>query len=253
MRAPTLLIALLLVALAASADAQEHHRFLSADETEVHAYLYAPERVAHNLTILAFHQAQGDARGEYGPIAERLVELGYEVMAVDLRSGGDRFGGENQTVRDLGHSTGYCEAMPDVESAYSYLHSIRPKRPIVIMGSSYSAALVLRLAAVNPPRLAGVVSFSPASGGPLEKCSGEEVSDAIEAPVLVFRPASEMEIESVQKQAQVFEQQGHEVYVADPGVHGASMLVEERVDARVEATWSKLIEFLRKAERRATQ
>lgn len=252
MRTPSLLTVLLLVALAASAHAQEHHRFLADDEVEVHAYLYAPERVSHNLTILAFHQAQGDARGEYGPIAERLVELGHEVMTVDLRSGGDRFGGENQTVRDLGRSTGYCEAMPDLEAAYSYLHSIRPQRPIVILGSSYSAALVLRLAAENPPNLAGVIPFSPASGGPMEACRGEEVSEQIEAPVLVFRPASEMKIESVQKQAEVFEKQGHEVHVSDPGVHGASMLVEERVDARVEATWSKLIEFLRQAERRAT-
>lgn len=262
MRAPTLvlLVTTLLLASAGTALARpaeetarpnrqpEHHLLQADDEVLVHAYRYAPERITRDLVVLAFHQAQGDARGEYAPIAARLNELGYEVFAVDQRSGGERFGGPNQTVRDLGRSTGYCEAMADLEAAYSYLRSIRPGRSVVVFGSSYSAALALRLATQNPPDLAGVVPFSPASGGPLEDCRGEEVSGEIDAPVLVFRPASEMEIDSVQEQAKLFEDQGHEVFVADPAVHGASMLVAERVDARVEATWSRLLLFLREIE-----
>jgi hypothetical protein len=46
---------------------------------------------------------------------------------------------------------------------------------------------------------------------------------------------------------QLFRNQGHQVFVADPGEHGSSMLVEERVGASIEATWEKVREFLARA------
>jgi pimeloyl-ACP methyl ester carboxylesterase len=41
--------------------------------------------------FLLFHQGGASARGEYGPIIPRLLSAGYHVLAVDQRSGGDRF------------------------------------------------------------------------------------------------------------------------------------------------------------------
>ena len=41
-----------------------------------------------------------------------------------------------------------------------------------------------------------------------------------------------------------FEAQGHLTYVADPGVHGSSMLDPERVGADTEKTWRVVETFL---------
>jgi len=217
----------------------------------VFAHRYAAPGDSARPIVLAFHQAGADGRGEYGPMAARLLAEGWDLVAVDQRSGGDRFGGDNMTVTAHGKSTGYCEAMPDLRAAIVAARAWRPDAPIVAWGSSYSAALVLRLAAERPDGLAGVCSFSPASGGPMEDCRGEEVSDRIEVPVLVLRPASEMANESVARQGETFLGQGHALYVANPGVHGASMLVAERAGGDPGATWKTLLAFMRDAVSRA--
>ena len=41
-----------------------------------------------------------------------------------------------------------------------------------------------------------------------------------------------------------FERFGVQTYVADPGVHGSSMLNAERVGASTEATWQVVLDFL---------
>ena len=67
--------------------------FEAADGVTLYGDLYiGPEGKAGPL-ILAFHQGGGDARGEYGAIAPRLVQFGYSVLTIDQRSGGERLGG----------------------------------------------------------------------------------------------------------------------------------------------------------------
>ena len=78
----------------------------------------------------------------------------------------------------------------------------------------------------------------------MASCRAEEVSDRITIPVLAARPTSEMEHASVTDQAALFRSHGHLVYVADPGTHGSSMLVAERVDGDVEATWRVVLDFM---------
>lgn len=228
-----------------SANAQEEVSFLAADSVRVVAHLYALEAGdSSRPLIVAFHQAGSNGRGEYAPIADRLLAEGYDVLAVDQRSGGERFGSENLTVAGIGESSEYCAAFPDFRAAVEAARDLRPGAPLVIWGSSYSAALVLRLAAESPQAVVAALAFSPASGGPMADCRPEEVSDRIRIPVLVTRPVSEMGHESVADQAALFREQGHTVYVADPGTHGSSMLVLERVDGGVEAAWRVVLEFL---------
>jgi hypothetical protein len=62
--------------------------------------------------------------------------------------------------------------------------------------------------------------------------------------VLVLRPIGEMEIPAVRAQFALFAEHGHQTYVADPGVHGSSMLDAARVDGPVDATWQVVLEFL---------
>lgn len=201
--------------------------------------------------LLLFHQGGGSARGEYSTIAQRLVELGYDLLAFDLRRGGDRFGLPNRTVDGLGDQEfGYCDAYTDVQTALGYAEQHHPGRTFVAWGSSFSASLVVQLAATRGDVLAGALAFSPAGGEPLADCDPLQFSAAVHIPLLVLRPESEAAIASVAEQLQVFAEAGHRTFVARPGVHGSSMLDPERVDGDTSRTWAEVLSFLETLPRR---
>ena len=85
--------------------------FPSADGLEITADLYLKHPKASPM-IVAFHQA-GWSRGEYLEIAPRLNKAGFNVMAVDARSGGGVNGVKNETAeraKKAGKKTTYTEA-----------------------------------------------------------------------------------------------------------------------------------------------
>jgi pimeloyl-ACP methyl ester carboxylesterase len=113
--------------------------------------------------VLLFHQA-GWSRGEYREIAPKLVKAGYRVMAVDQRSGGKVNGVQNETHRRatrMGLARGYLDAYVDMEAALAYARKELAAERIIVWGSSYSASLVLRLAAEHADDVVGVMAFSP--------------------------------------------------------------------------------------------
>ena len=216
-----------------------------ADGHQIFGDLYRP-KAPGATTVVLFHQAGGDARGEYGEIAQRLQQEGYEVFAWDVRGGGDRFGSSNRTVDALEGPApeGYCSAYPDLQAALEYAFLYGSGGPILTVGSSYSAALVVRLGVEQAHRLAGVAAFSPASGR-MEECAVENFLPKLgEVPLLVFRPEGEMEVESVAAQKTLFDEHGVEVFVAPEAAHGASMLAPGRSKGDVEATWARFLAFL---------
>lgn len=148
---------------AACATNPEAVDFPATDGLEIHADLYAPHPVDSTPLIVLFHQA-GWSRGEYREIAPRLNTLGYNCLAVDQRSGDVVNGVHNETAaraRALGKSTAYVDALPDLEGALEYARRRNGQAPVLAWGSSYSAALVLRLAGDRPELMDAVLSFSP--------------------------------------------------------------------------------------------
>ena len=225
--------------------APESVTFEAADGVTVYGDLHLGPDGRGGPLVLAFHQGGGDARGEYGPIVPRLLVEGYSVLAVDQRSGGDRFGETNRTVAELGESAPMCDAHADLEAALAYADRAGFTGPRVAWGSSYSAAHVIRLGVDHADRLAGVLAFSPASGGPMAECQPTPYIARIRLPLLVLRPSGEMEIESVQAQMALAREHGHETFVSTPGAHGSSMLVPARVEGETETTWATVLGFLR--------
>ena len=116
--------------------------------------------------------------------------------------------------------------------------------PIIAWGSSYSAGLVLRLAALHDDKITAALAFSPASGGPMEACNPAELIDQIHIPVAAFRPAREMEIASVVDQAAALRNAGVQFHVIEGGVHGSSMLDPDRSAADMDMAWHLVDEFL---------
>lgn len=202
----------------------------TSDGVTIFGERYFGDLGAEAPLVLLFHQGGSNGRGEYGDLVGWLNDSGYRAIAWDQRRGGDTYGAENRTVLALPEGTdfGYCDAAPDLQAALDYVDANGLADRVVIWGSSYSAALVFQAASDNPDRVAGVIAFSPASGGPLENCRARLSVDAVVAPKFVLRPASEMEITSVQEQRDVLIAAGTKFLVVKDGVHGSSMLDDAR-------------------------
>ncbi len=147
----------------AGTGARDTITFKAADGLAITADLYPGKGTsAATPVIIAFHQA-GSSRGEYRTIAPKLAALGYTVLAPDQRSGQSYDGVKNKTAaraKAAGKPTKYKDALPDLHAALAYMRRSQPKSAIIIWGSSYSASLVLKLAA-QPGLADAVLAFSP--------------------------------------------------------------------------------------------
>lgn len=221
--------------------------FKAADGLNITADLY----MAHEETapfIILFHQA-GWSRGEYREIAPRLNAMGFNCLAVDQRSGGSINSVENETVKNAeaaGKGTTYLDAYADLEAALLYVKSKYDLEKLLVWGSSYSAALVIRLAGDFPGMIDGVLSFAP--GEYFEKFGKsatfvESSAKSISCPVFITSAHDEQPnwasiyeaIPSKSKKAFVPETAGN---------HGSRALWKKFEDS--EAYWQAVTEFLEK-------
>ncbi|MEI9928230.1 MAG: alpha/beta hydrolase, partial [Sphingomonas sp.] len=86
-------------------------------------------------------------------MGDRLREAGYSSLAIDQRAGGDLFGPQP----DGRGARGTLGAMP-AQSAISRRHCTgrgNKHLPVILWGSSYSAALVFLVAAEHPGQVRG--------------------------------------------------------------------------------------------------
>jgi pimeloyl-ACP methyl ester carboxylesterase len=221
-------------------------RIESSDGITLYADLHRSVAGPSAPVIVLFHQAGSNARGEYREIVPRLLEQDFNVLAVDLRLGGSLYGGRNRTVDagSLPDSRDYCTAYPDVVAAWDYVIESGFTGARFAWGSSYSAALVVRLAAERPGQMSAALAFSPASGDPMAGCRPEQVLPSLSIPVLVLRPEAEAAIPTVADQLDRFRAAGKQTHIARPGAHGSSMLSPSRVEGDTEPTWTVVLRFL---------
>ena len=152
-----------LFCLPISASEATQVEFKSSDGLAVTGDLYLVSKSKETPFIVLFHQA-GWSRGEYHEIAPKLGKLGYNCLAIDARSGGEVNGVANATKaradeQKLG--TNYVDALPDLLAALQFAREKYAHGPLIAWGSSYSSALVLKLAGDHPKLVDGVLSFSP--------------------------------------------------------------------------------------------
>ncbi|MBL6449126.1 alpha/beta hydrolase [Fulvivirga sp. 29W222] len=146
----------------ASLAQSETIRFKSIDGIEMAADLY----FSHPKTapfIVLFHQANW-SRGEYAEIAPRLNSMGYNCMAVDLRSGNSINDVSNITKQNAlkaMKATRYVDALPDMMAAVDYAKKNYAHGKLIVWGSSYSAALALKLSGDHQEKIDAVLAFSP--------------------------------------------------------------------------------------------
>lgn len=192
-------------------------------------------------TILLCHQA-GFSRGEYTKTAKKLNELGFSCMAIDQRSGNKVNGIINQTAISANSkqmNVGYAGAKQDVEAAIDYLYNLNGKKPIILVGSSYSASLALWIVGERNKKIKAVAAFSPG-----EYLKGKNLSELIKPlKIPAFVTSSNREIEPVTKLLRNVNSKYITHYKPkEKGIHG-SRAIWETTDGH-KGYWEAFKEFL---------
>jgi alpha-beta hydrolase superfamily lysophospholipase len=213
-------------------------QFKAADGIVVHGDSERPAGRPRG-TILLFHQA-GSNLAEYAPIAPVLVRAGFATLAIDQRSGGRMWGRANATAAGVKGGADYAAALPDLAAALAQAKGAGPG-PIIVWGSSYSAALVFLLAAAHP-EIAAVLAFSPG-----EYIDGQSISGAaarLKIPVFVTSAADRGEIAAARQIAASVPGGRGTQFVPRAGVHGSSTLRQDSDPAGAAANWAAVMAFL---------
>ena len=243
------LLAIPLLTLAADATYAAYSQtisFRSADALLITADRYTPHSSGKTPLIMLFHQA-GSSRGEYNEIAPKLNMLGFNCIAVDLRSGEYSRGKDNETAIRAGNkglATSYADALPDVIAALNYADKQFSNSKIIAWGSSYSASLVLKVAGDYPELVDGVVAFSPGEYFSHLGKSKTWIRDAaqnIKAPT--FITSSKKEAGDWALIYEVIAVNDKQSFIPETaGKHGSKALWEKYADS--EAYWHAVTEFL---------
>jgi len=212
----------------------------AADRLNIVGWFYESSRPRG--TVLLFHQA-GSSKNEYDTIGPRLAAQGYDAFAIDARAGGDLFG-DNSTVHMIGESRPYAEAKQDMQAAIDWAK--QRGKPIILWGSSYSAAMVFELAKENAGAVKGVLAFSPGEylGTPGEV---KAAAAAVKVPVYITSANIREEVTAARAIYDAVAASGKQFFTPSAqGVHGSATLIAARNASGAEANWRPVEVFLRK-------
>ncbi len=154
-----LLLLLPALIIGSAAIAQKKITFPSKDDVTITADEYI---VNDSLPYLVLCHQAGASRGEYSETAKKFNKLGFNCLAIDQRSGNTSNGVINETAKSADakkKAVTYLDAEQDIIAAIDYL-STKTKEKIILVGSSYSASLVLKIATTND-KVSAVLAFSP--------------------------------------------------------------------------------------------
>lgn len=236
-------LGLFLSMLISVSQAQETLTFESLDGLELSADLYSISDDASTPFIVLFHQANA-SRGEYADIAPKLNELGFNALALDQRSGNSAGGLDNESAaraKEAGLGTSYLDAAQDLEAALNYVKEMFSSDTVIGLGSSYSASLVLKLAAEKPELMDAVLAFSPGeyfdSGDFIESSVG-----TLELPVFITSSKFEADDWNAIFEAIPSETKVGFIPEEGSGQHGSASLKESV--PKSELYWQAVADFL---------
>lgn len=234
----TLSLLFLAVSISCAQFGKHKVSFLAEDGIEITADKYiANEEYPY---ILLFHQARS-SRGEFNGIAERFLKLRYNCLAVDLRSGGNSNYVSNETARNAGGenlSVKYLDAAPDIRAAIDYAWGLNPKE-VILLGSSYSASLVM-LEGKENQHVKAVIAFSPGEyfGDDLRM---EDALDSFTKPL--FIAVTKREEPYVRQMMNNIPRDEYTLFLPEKsGVHGARALWENNPSK--DEYWLALLMFI---------
>ncbi len=163
--------------------------FKAADGLEITADLY--EDAPGSPLIILCHQAEW-SRGEYQETAKWFNENHFSCLAIDQRSGDAVNLITNETAeraKKAGKGQAYLDAEQDIVAAVTWA-TVYGAKKIIILGSSYSASLALKIAKENQAVI-GVAAFSPGEYFGAKLKLGKAI-DGLNKPTFITASKSEM-------------------------------------------------------------
>lgn len=199
------------------------------------------------VVFVCCHMARG-SRGEYRAIAPKLAASGWDVLAIDQRSGEKQGDVVNETAKSatmaLGGTQGFQATYGDLGFAIDWARERAPGAKVVLVGSSYSASLALRYATSIDGKADLVLAFSPSEC--LNDWTVLDDAKKVRVPVLVTCGSGEKERKNAEPLAlAVPETLRHTFWPADAAKakHGAPSLLVEDPTAR-DAVWKSVRELV---------
>lgn len=192
-------------------------------------------------SIVLCHQARMN-NYEYAEIAPKLCALGFNCLALDQRAGGAIETHENETNKNAVAANlpvEFINAEPDIIAGIQYAYEIWGQ-PVILWGSSYSAALTLKIANGND-KVRAIVVFSP--GEYLGEVSVKESAKGLNKPV--FLTATEKEMEVATNILADLDKNQLTIFQPDAkGTHGSKALWSS--DPLSKSYWEAIEEWLKK-------
>ncbi len=230
---------IILVALGFIANAQTKITFSSFDGLTITADEYTTETATRYIVLC--HQA-GSSRGEYTQIAKRFNKLGFNCLAVDLRSGGEANGVKNETAEaatTAKKSTEYIDSEKDINAAIEYAFNKSNHKNVILLGSSYSASLALKIGKEND-KVSAIIAFSPGEyfGNKLNIANSVK---SLNKPVWVTCTKKEVaDVTTIMNG--IVSKNKMQINPTGEGIHGAKALWKDQ--AGNEEYWVKIIPFM---------
>ena len=231
----------LVLCLLATAALAEPVTLTASDGTKVYGEWTAAQGTPRGVIAL-FHQAHAN-HAEFAPIAPRLAKAGYASLAIDQRAGGELFGAKNRTMAAFKSTPSYPQAMPDLEAALAYAVKRNGGKPVIVLGSSYSATLVFALAAKHSSEVKAVLAFSPGEYFQ-DKHFARSAAAQVRVPIFVTSASDPDEEEAASEVLGSSPSKQKQQYVPAHGVHGASTLRSDKNPQGAEDNWAALMKFL---------
>lgn len=236
----TLLTLTAVPVLSASAATDE---FKTSEGVTIYAYPVPSnvELAKKRPVILLFHQA-GSGHGEYAPIQANLAAKGWDSIAFDLSSGGKMYGVNATVAKRKKSAPSYDDTLPDVNAAVDYARKADPYRHVILWGSSYSSGIVFQVATSRRPDVKAVIAFSP----------GEYLTDPhtvalaaaeVAFPVLIVEAPNERADAAPILAALKLNNRVTNLVPAH-GIHGSSMLRDDKNRAGNAPIWAAVYAFL---------
>jgi dienelactone hydrolase len=224
-------------------EAQQKITFSSSDGIPITADVYGQDKSLPY--ILLFHQANF-SRGEYRETAPKLQKLGYNCIAVDLRSGKEVNFIQNETAaaaKAKNLPTNYLDAEKDILAAIEYVKKLS-KCKIVLLGSSYSASLVIKIS-VNNPSVSAVIAFSP--GEYFETLPLKDIISKLDKPL--FIASTKAEKPPIKEMVSGINENYITWFVPSKakGIHGSRALWDASPESN--GCWMQLLMFFKKIKK----
>jgi pimeloyl-ACP methyl ester carboxylesterase len=221
--------------------AQEKVTFFAADSLKITADLYLKD---YNLPfILLFHQDDA-SRGEFKEIANRLLNLNYNCLAVDLRVGDKINYIQNETAeraKSKGQPQNFIDVEKDIDAAIKFVSKFN-RKPVILFGSSFSASLCLVVAKDNN-QIKAVIGFSPGEYFRPELVVKDKIA-GLKIPV--FISSTELEYEYILHLMTGVSDEYKTIFKpkSSKGVHGAKTLW--KLSESSDECWLELLLFFKK-------